>query len=260
MELESIRRGMEEIARRAGKIIREAQNIQDSVSEKTGPGDVVTRYDVAVQQFLKEELKKLCPEADFLGEEGEHEALSADWVFVVDPIDGTTNFVRSFRYSNTSIALTYKGRTEVGVVYHPYADELFSARRGCGAACNGKSIHVSRRDVRHGIALLGCTVYTPESTDRFFRINRALYDRFCDYRRFGAGALDLCQIAAGRAELYYEFRLRPWDFAAGCLLVEEAGGVVCDMEGRELNVLQDSSLFCANRLCAGERELFDRIG
>ena len=145
-------------------------------------------------------------------------------------------------------------------MYHPYADELFSARRGCGAACNGKSIHVSQRDVRQGIALLGCTVYTPESTDRFFRINRALYDRFCDYRRFGAGALDLCQIAAGRAELYYEFRLRPWDFAAGCLLVEEAGGVVCDMEGRELNVLQDSSLFCANRLCAGERELFDRIG
>ena len=111
MELESIRRGMEEIARRAGKIIREAQNIQDSVSEKTGPGDVVTKYDVAVQQFLKEELKKLCPEADFLGEEGEHEALSADWVFVVDPIDGTTNFVRSFRYSNTSIALAYKGST-----------------------------------------------------------------------------------------------------------------------------------------------------
>ena len=170
--------------RAAGDMIRDAHNIERDTREKTGAADLVTKYDVAVQEFLRRELLGICPEADFFGEEGEHPALTRPWVFVVDPIDGTTNFTRRMNYSSISVALVHNGQTEYGVVYNPYVGELFAARRGHGATLNGAPIHVSGNDVPHAIVVCGSTIYDRTYTDRNFSILRRLYDRCLDYRRF----------------------------------------------------------------------------
>ena len=235
----------------AGEMIRCAHHIEEDITEKSSPIDVVTKYDTAVQEHLHRELLKLMPEAGFLGEEGAHEEITTEWTFIVDPIDGTANFVRNFDHSNISVALARNGVTEYGVVYNPYRGELYAAQRGKGATLNGKPIHVSDSDAAHGLLLCGSTAYDRELTDRHFAIMRRLYDCMGDYRRLGAAALDLCYIAAGRGEVFFECRLRPWDFAAAMLVVTEAGGQITQMDGTPLDVLHNCSVFASNGACRG---------
>ena len=241
-----------EIVRRAGDMVLSAHDIQNVTREKHGPADLVTQYDEAVQAFLRRELLRLLPEADFFGEEGEHPALTRPWVFVVDPIDGTTNFTRRMNYSSISVALVHNGQTEYGVVYNPYVGELFAARRGHGATLNGAPIHVSGNDVPHAIVVCGSTIYDRTYTDRNFSILRRLYDRCLDYRRFASAALDCCQIAAGRAEIFFECRLSPWDYAAGSVILHEAGGKLSDCAGREPKLPFNSDICCSNGLLQAE--------
>ena len=240
-----------DIVRRAGELVRIASDVTAATHEKNGPADLVTEYDLAVQRFLRQELLALLPEADFFGEEGQHDALTSPWTFIVDPIDGTTNFVRGFAYTNISVALAKDGQVEYAVVYAPLAGELYAARQGGGATLNGRAIHVSGRDPGHSLVVCGSTIYDRSYTERHFAIMRYLYDRGLDYRRFGAAALDLCQVAAGRAEVFFECRLSPWDFAAGSLLVQEAGGCVTTLEGTTIDPLRPGSVFAANALCGG---------
>ena len=239
------------IVHQAGDMIRDAHHIERDTREKTGAADLVTKYDVAVQEFLRRELLGICPEADFFGEEGQHETLTKDWAFIVDPIDGTTNFVRRLHYSNISVALAHDGQVEYAVVYDPFADELFSAQKDCGAFCNGLPIRVSDKDMAHAVFLCGSTIYDRSLTERSFSLMRQLYEKGLDFRRFGAAALDLCQVAAGRVELFYECRLSPWDYAAGSLIVAEAGGTVTTLADTLLDVLHPSSVFAANAKCRG---------
>lgn len=242
---------LERIIRCAGGMVREAHDIEQVTTEKNGAADLVTKYDVAVQGFLKRELLALLPEADFFGEEGDHAKLTQPWTFIVDPIDGTTNFVRRLHYSNISVALAHDGQVEYAVVYDPFADELFSAQKDCGAFCNGLPIRVSDKDVAHAVFLCGSTIYDRSLTERSFSLMRQLYEKGLDFRRFGAAALDLCQVAAGRVELFYECRLSPWDYAAGSLIVAEAGGTVTTLADTPLDVLHPSSVFATNAKCHG---------
>ena len=239
------------VVRQAGEMIRDVHNVTENITEKSSHIDVVTQYDTAVQAFLHRELLRLMPEAGFLGEEGAHEEITTEWTFIVDPIDGTANFVRNFGHSNISVALARNGISEYGVVYNPYRDELFAAQRGCGATCNGRPIRVSEAEPSHGILLCGSTAYDRELTNRHFAIMRTLYDRVGDFRRLGAAALDLCYIAAGRVEVFFECRLRPWDIAAGSLILTEAGGKVTQMDGTPLDVLHNCSVFATNAKCCG---------
>ena len=238
-----------EIVRRAGDMVLSAHDIQNVTREKHGPADLVTQYDEAVQAFLRRELLRLLPEADFFGEEGEHPALTRPWVFVVDPIDGTTNFVRELHYSNIAVALCYRGEVRYAVVYNPFIEKLFAAEKGCGATLNGRPIHVSDHDAAHAICMCGSTIYDRSYTDRSFAIMRYLYDHTLDFRRFGAAALDLCQVAAGRVEVFGECCLSPWDYAAGSLIITEAGGIVTDFSDTAPNVLRPSSVFASNARC-----------
>ena len=237
------------VVRDAGELIRCAHDVEQDTTEKTNPADLVTKYDVAVQKFLRRELLRLLPEADFLGEEGAQAQLTAPWCFIVDPIDGTANFVRGMGHSNISVALAKDGQSEYAVVYNPYRDELFSARRGEGAWLNGKSIHVTDHDAAHSLLICGSTAYDRELTDRHFDMMKALYNRCADYRRFGAAALDFCYLACGRAEVFFECRLRPWDIAAGTLILTEAGGQVTQMDGSAIDVTQNCSVFASNGVC-----------
>lgn len=247
------------VVRDAGELIRCAHDVEQDITEKTNPADVVTKYDVAVQKFLRRELLRLLPEADFLGEEGAQAQLTQPWCFIVDPIDGTANFVRGMGHSNISVALAKNGQTEYAVVYNPYRDELFSARRGEGARLNAKPIHVTEHDAAHALLICGSTAYDRELTDRHFDMMKALYNRCADYRRFGAAALDFCYLACGRAEVFFECRLRPWDIAAGTLILTEAGGQVTQMDGSAIDVTQNCSIFASNGVCHGLLDVIREI-
>ena len=243
------------VVRQAGDMIRDAHDIEKDTHEKNGAADLVTKYDVAVQAFLQRELLALVPEAGFLGEEGEHETLDKPWVFVVDPIDGTTNFVRHMHHSNIAVALVHEGCVAYGVVYNPFTEEMFAARRGGGAFLNGRPIHVSDRDMSHAITLCGSTIYDRRFTDRSFSLMRRLYDLGLDFRRFGSAELDVCYVACGRAEVFFECRLSPWDYAAGSLILTEAGGKITRLDGSPIDPYRGGSVWATNGICHPVLEL-----
>ena len=225
------------IVRKAGEIVCSADNISAKTHEKGGAADLVTAYDVAVEEFLKRELTALLPDALFYGEESEKNGdPTKGWVFIVDPIDGTTNFVRHLSQSAISVALAKNGVMEYAAVLDPFKNELFSAKRGGGAYLNGKPIRVSDRPLDKGIFGMGTAIYNREFDEKTMSVTAQLFARSCDFRRMGAAALDLCYTAAGRYDAFFEFSLAPWDFAAGSLIVTEAGGSICTMEGNPLPI------------------------
>lgn len=236
------------IVREAGNIVRSATDISKTATEKTGAADLVTKYDVAVEEFLREKLTALLPDALFYGEESAKDGDPAKGLaFIVDPIDGTTNFVRGLNQSAVSVALYRDGTAEYAVVYDPIKDEMFSAQKGCGAFLNGSLIHVSDRPLEKGVFGMGTAIYNREFETQTISVLGQLFARSCDFRRMGAAALDLCYVAAGRYDAFFEFSLSPWDFAAGALIITEAGGLLCTMEGKQVP-LAKSGIWAANRI------------
>ena len=237
------------IVRQAAEIILSARDLAAHTHDKGSPSDLVTEYDLAVETFLKEKLPPLVPGSVFFGEEEEENAdPSRGWAFIVDPIDGTTNFVRGLRQSAVSVALAHDGTVEYGVVYDPYKDEMFSARRGGGAFLNGQPVRVSRRPIEQGVFGMGTAIYRREYLEPTMRLTEQLFRRSCDFRRLGAAALDLCNVACGRTDLFFEYSLCPWDQAAGSLIVTEAGGFVCTLEGGPLSLTDRCSVWASNQV------------
>jgi len=238
-----------ELVLQAGEIVLSARDIAAHTHEKGGAADLVTEYDLAVEVFLKKELLALLPEAVFYGEE---EAENADpnrgWAFIVDPIDGTTNFVRDLHQSAVSVALAKDGKVEYAVVLDPFKRELFTAQRGVGAFLNGRPIRVSDRPLEKGIFGMGTAIYRREYLEPTMRLTTELFKRSCDFRRMGAAALDLCYVAAGRYDLFFEYNLCPWDHAAGSLIITEAGGQVTTMEGEPLALDRRCSVWASNQV------------
>ena len=230
-------------------IMLEAKDISDNVEAKEGHGNFVTAFDKRMQAALEEKLAAAFPDAQFLGEEDESRTaadLYHGMVFVIDPIDGTSNFMNGLNYSCVSVGVVIDGKRYAGVVYNPYNDECFTAERGQGAYLNDKQIHVSNTDLAHSLVLFGTAPYYEELWDRTFELARDYCSRGMDLRRSGSAALDLCNIACGRAGLFFELRLQPWDFTAGIVLIEEAGGLVVDENGRELPLFEASSIWACN--------------
>ena len=233
--------------RDCGKIMLEAVRTSDMVDEKEGHANFVTTYDKKVQETLKEKLTEILPAAAFVGEEDDiHTSIQKGLAFIVDPIDGTTNFIKDYHVSAISVGLINDGRSYIGVVYNPYLDEMFTAERGKGAFLNGKPIHVSRNPLSEGIVLFGTAPYYEELSRKSFDLAYEYFRHALDIRRSGSAAIDLCSIAAGRAEVYFELRLSPWDYAAGSLIVEEAGGVVTMVDGGEITFERPCSVLAAN--------------
>lgn len=235
------------IVREAGGIVLSAKDIWSHTHEKGGAADLVTEYDVAVENFLKEKLPPLIPGSIFFGEEeAENSDPTQGWAFIVDPIDGTTNFVRGLHQSAVSVALAHDGVVEYGVVLDPYKDEIFSAQRGSGAFLNGQPIHVSQRPLEQGIFGMGTAIYRRQYLEPTMRLATQLFQRSCDFRRLGAAALDLCNVACGRTDLFFEYSLCPWDHAAGALVITEAGGYVSTLEGKPMDLKDRCSVWASN--------------
>ena len=199
---------------------------------KTGHRDVVTEYDRRVQELLTARLSAAVPGAVFFCEENEQQGdLKAEHVFVIDPIDGTMNFVRGFHHSAISVAYMRSGVIRAASVYNPYAEECFSALAGEGAWCNGRSIHAGALPLSESVVCCGTAPYSPQLADSTFDLIKKAFLASLDIRREGSAALDMCSAAAGWAGVYFEPTVSLWDIAAGLLLVQEAGGVCCRLDG-----------------------------
>lgn len=213
------------------------------IDAKAGSANFVTEYDKKVQEMLRSKLAKILPDALFIGEEGETASYSDKGrFFIVDPIDGTTNFIKDYRVSCISVALVEDGCVTIGMVYNPYMNELFWAKRGEGAYCNGRPLKVSEQPLGNGIVIFGTSPYDETLSERSFKKAYEYFKQSMDIRRSGSAALDLCSIAAGRAELFFELILQPWDYAAGVLLVEEAGGKVTTVDGGKVSLDKGCSI------------------
>ena len=195
-----------------------------AIHAKEGHFNFVTDADVAVQDFLRRELLRLLPHARFFAEEQENDPLTDCDTFVVDPIDGTLNFMRRRNASAVSVALLRGKRPVLAAACNPYADELFTAERGRGAFLNGQPIHVSQTPFETALVSFGTSPYDADLAGRTLRAAQAFLLCAGDLRRTGSAVIDLCDVACGRSDVFFELCLRPWDVAAGALLVEEAGG------------------------------------
>ena len=238
--------------RTCGTIILNADRTKSGIDEKAGHANFVTAYDKKVQEELQKKLLAILPEAVFVGEEEDVHASVADgYAFIVDPIDGTTNFIKDYHASAISVGLTKDGERYMGVVYNPYLDEMFTAVRGQGAFLNGRPIQVSNQPLENGIVIFGTAPYYEDLAKKSFDMAYQYFCKALDVRRSGSAAIDLCNVAAGRAELFFELRLSPWDYAAGSLIVEEAGGVVTRIDGGGIKLNEGCGGLATNAACRG---------
>lgn len=233
MELTEIRDLLAKAEREAAELMLHAHRI--IAESKTGSRDVVTEYDRQVQLLLEKRILEALPGAKFFCEElEERDDLGAEHVFIIDPIDGTMNFVKGFHHSCISAAYASRGELLAAAVYNPYVDELFTAVKGQGAQLNGRPIRVEEAPLRECVVCCGTSPYYQGLIDRSFDIISRCCKAALDIRREGSAELDLCSVAAGRAGLYVELSVSLWDYAAGMLIVTEAGGVCLTEDGREL--------------------------
>lgn len=234
------------------EIILEAGNIVlcskiSEIEQKTGAKDIVTNIDKKVQDFITSSIKKAFDNVGFLCEENFKEQIldyynQFDYVFVIDPIDGTSNFSCGYNNSVISIACVENNETIVGLVYNPYTKEFFHAIKGEGAFLNEKKIFVTEKLLNRSLVGFGISPYNPEHLEKSFKLGMDISKYCLDIRRIGTSALQLCYIACGRTGLYYELALQPWDFGAGYLIVQEAGGIVKNLNNCDLNWNHKSSL------------------
>jgi myo-inositol-1(or 4)-monophosphatase len=245
-----------QIVKEAGNMLLTAQ--RPKIMEKAGHANFVTETDEKVQRFLVDKLKDVLPEAEFLGEEDGKDAFSSKmasgFCFVIDPIDGTSNFIYEYRPSVISVALLKDGKPYMAVVYNPYDDMMFSAVTGQGAYLNGDRIMSSDAPLSDQLACFGTAPYYEEYRDRSFDIAKRLLPLCVDLRRSGTAAWDMCCVAIGRCGLYFELKIQIWDYAAAALIAVEAGCSVTDIEGRPLSYTGASSALCMAR---GVKEIPD---
>lgn len=227
-------------ARKAGSIIIRHYEMPDSVetSEKS-QNDFVTNVDKAAEQAIIETIRKIYPQHSIITEESGLLAGDDDQVqWIIDPLDGTTNFIKRLPHFSVSIAVRIKDRLEVAVVYDPMRNELFTAVRGDGAQLNNYRLRGSNaRDLNGTVLATGFPFKAKQHSASYMDILNRLFTHCADFRRTGSAALDLAYVAAGRVDGFFEINLKPWDFAAGELLVREAGGLVCDFTGNHRYLL-----------------------
>ncbi len=219
-------------ARDAGRIILRYSNRLDAIAVETKErNDFVSEVDRAAEQSIIQRIRRAYPRHAILAEESGHRG-DGEFEWIVDPLDGTTNYLHGIPHCAVSIALRHRNELKVGVVYDPFKEELFCAARGEGATLNNRRIRVSRRRSLSG-ALLGTGIpFRPhQNLDRYLETLKALIPDTAGVRRAGSAALDLAYVAAGRFDGFWEFQLRPWDMAAGVVLIREAGGMVGDLTG-----------------------------
>jgi myo-inositol-1(or 4)-monophosphatase len=243
-------------ARRAGQIINRASIDVDLIKVSTKQrNDFVTEVDKVAEAAIIEVLREAYPDHAILAEESGASAASggSEFQWIIDPLDGTTNFIHGFPQYAVSIALAHKGQLQQGVVYDPTRNELFTASKGRGAFLNDKRIRVSKRTkLEESLIGTGFPFRVWDHVDAYLGMFKELLPKTAGLRRPGAAALDLAYVACGRLDGFFEIGLSPWDMAAGALLITEAGGLVGDLEG-------EAKWLASGNCVAGNPKVFSQI-
>jgi myo-inositol-1(or 4)-monophosphatase len=238
-------------ARKASRALKrdfgEVENLQVSLK---GPGNFVTAADRRAEETLRAELAKARPGYGFLGEEGgQHDGSDGTHMWIVDPLDGTTNFLHGIPQFAISIGLERSGAIVAGVIYNPISDEMFVAERGKGAYLNDRRMRVaSRKLLADSVIACGLPHLGRGDLDIGIKELCAIQDKVAGLRRFGAAALDLAFVAAGRLDGYWERNIQPWDIAAGLVILREAGGFATDIDGND-------AMFTKKQIVAGNETI-----
>lgn len=232
----------------AGEIVAERFETKKQVKEKSF-GNFVTQVDFEVQYFIRNGLSKILPESSFIGEENYNRLLRLNkYIWILDPIDGTTNLVHGYPHMAISLALYEKYTGLFGIVYNPINKEMFTGIANGGAFINNKAIETSKFKTLDECIIGYGLPYKRSKANTIFKIIESLHPKCQDFRRSGSAALDLAYVACGRLDGYFELDLRPWDFAAGKIILEEAGGTVTKWDGAQIDVLKSNNIVATNGL------------
>jgi myo-inositol-1(or 4)-monophosphatase len=248
-ELEKICREVIFVAKEAGDFIqRESKKFTlDNIEHKSAK-ELVSYVDKEAEKLIVKKLKTIIPEAGFITEEGTEGENHKSLTWIIDPLDGTTNFLHRLPTYSVCIALMLNDNLLVGVVNDPNFGECFYAWKGGGAFCNDKKINVSEISaLENSLIAIGFPYSLLDRTEQYFKIFSHLIGKTHGVRRLGSAAIDLCYVACGRFEAYFEYNLHIWDIAAGILIVQEAGGKICDYKGGN-NYLYGAELLATGRI------------
>lgn len=223
------------------------------IDRKEGHANFVTNIDREVEEYLQQALTALVPGSRVIGEEKENDALTDAPTWIIDPVDGTTNLIHDYRCSAVSIALCENRKPVAGLIWQPWMQEMFYAEAGRGAAMNGKEIHVSETPFDRALVAFGTAPYHTELAEKSMELALAYLHSCADVRRSGSAAIDLAYLACGRHDAFFELNLKPWDYAAGSLIVREAGGVVfMPLEPGEMRYDRPAAILASSAAIADE--------
>lgn len=238
---------IEETVRISGGVLLSRFSQEKKIKSK-GPKDIVTDVDVAVEKLIFEQLTSHFPDMGMIGEESFKGDMPGGFVWVVDPIDGTRNFAAGIPIFSIVLALSYDGEVVAGANFDPKKNELFIAEKGKGAFLNGKQINISDKTELEK-SIIGMDLSYGDDGGRFgFEVIQKLWPDIQTVRIIGSSALGISYVAAGRTDLYFNYNLKPWDIAAGILLVEEAGGVATDRKGRKASLFSEGIIVSNQKL------------
>lgn len=244
-------RQLQAIVKEAGTMLRDARAADGGVEQKPGEANFVTEFDVKIQQFLEEKLGNMIPDATFFGEEdtdgNQSGRLGEGFTFIIDPIDGTTNFLFDCRYSCISVAVAWGGALVAGCIYNPYLNQMYLAVRGLGCYLNGRRLKMEDLPVEQGIVAFSCARYNDDNVKLLFDVVQNLFHRCLAIRSGGSAALDLAKIASGSHVAYVEMLLQPYDYAAAAVMIEEAGGRILQMDGKPITLDRPCSILAGTK-------------
>ncbi|MEO0250214.1 MAG: inositol monophosphatase family protein [candidate division WOR-3 bacterium] len=232
-----------ETAKEAGNLLRDHFGRELGVAHKSSSTDLVTDVDLLSEEFITEKIATYYPRHQILAEESGHKETTSEYRWLIDPLDGTTNYAHGYPFFCVALALEYRGEIVLGVAYDPLRDELFVAERGSGALLNGRPIQMSRTEkLAESLLATGFPYYVKARPDESLEYFARFVSTAQAIRRDGSAVLDLCYLACGRFDGFWELGLKPWDMAAGALMVEEAGGRVSKFDGRRFNIYEPEML------------------
>ena len=257
-------RAIERLIRDAGRKMVRARPSDAMIHQKEGLANFCTDYDMEIQRFLIRGFSEILPGAAFFGEEDTEGNAGADaqgeFTFYIDPIDGTTNFMFDYHHSCISVGLAHREQMIAGFVYHPYINEMYVAIRGKGSYLNGKRLYLQDRSVEEGIVEFGCARYNEAGIDWLFRVVKEMFQNSLSIRCGGSAALGLCRAASGSNTVYLELKLQPYDYAAASVILEEAGGVITQIDGSPITLHEGCSIIGGTPKAWKEsREAFARL-
>lgn len=260
MDFELLTQKTIETAKKAGHfLLKENVKIKSSDVEIKSKNSLVTYVDKNAEKMIIADLETLIPEAGFIAEEGTSEKRGEDWNWVIDPLDGTTNYIHGLPAYCVSIALMHHNEVVVGVIYEPNLDECFYAWKNSDAFLNNKKITVSTtQNIEQALFATGFPYYDYDKMDGYLKVLKDLMFNSRGIRRVGSAAIDLAYVACGRYDAFYEYSLNPWDVAAGALIVQRAGGIVKDFKKGEDYIFGKEIISSSPKIYAALQEYIDK--